>query len=75
MLKTQGRTMFPELNMTGDTKAGFHFRIHEGGVIVTKTLLGYTIAKKVIEMSIRLEICSFMRKKRDKTSTTKNSKR
>ena len=45
------------------------------GIIVAKSLLGYTIAKEAIEMSTRLELCSFMRKKRDKISTTKNPKR
>ena len=61
--------MFPELNMAGDTKA------MRDRVIATKTLLGNTIAKEVIETSMRLELCSLMRKKRDKTSTTKNPKR
>ena len=45
------------------------------GVIVAKPLLGYTIAKEATETSTRLELCSFMRRKRDKTSTTENPKR
>ena len=61
--------MFPELNMAGDTKT------MRDRVIATKTLLGNTIAKEAIETSMRLELCSLMRKKRDKTSTTKNPKR
>ena len=69
LLKTYERRMFPELNMARDTKA------MSDGVIATKTLLWYTIAKKAIDTSTRLELCSFMRRKRDKTSTTKNSKR
>ena len=55
--------------MTGDTKA------ISDDVIAAKTLLGYTIAKKATETSIRLELCSFIRRKRDKTSITKNLKR
>ena len=61
--------MFPELNMTGDKKA------MSDGVIAAKTPLGYTIAKEATETSTRLELCSFMKRKRDKTSTTKNPKR
>ena len=45
------------------------------GVIVEKTLLGYTIAKELAETSMRLEFCSFIRRKKGKISTTKNSKR
>ena len=37
--------MFPELNMTGDMKAMSY------GIIAVKSLLGYTIAKEVIETS------------------------
>ena len=55
--------------MIGDTIA------MNDGVIIVKTLLGYTIAKKVTKMSTRLEICSFMRRKRNNTSTTKNLER
>ena len=68
MLKTRERTIFPKLNKKGDTKA------MSDGVILVKPLLGYTIAKEAIEMSTRLELYSFMRRKRDKTSTTKNPK-
>ena len=60
--------MFLEFNMTRDMK------VMIDGVIVAKTLLGYTISKEAIEMSTRLELYSFMRRKRDKTSTTKNPK-
>ena len=35
----------------------------------------YTITKETTETSTRLELCSFMRRKRDKASTTKNPKR
>ena len=65
LLKTRERMMFPELNMIEDTKE------ISDGVIAVKSLLGYTIAKEAIEVSTRLELCSFMRRKRDKTSTTK----
>ena len=61
--------MFPKLNMTGDTKA------IRNGIIVVKTLLRYTITKETTETSTRLEFCSFMKRKRDKTSTIKNPKR
>ena len=61
--------MFPELNMRGDMKA------MSDGVIAMETLLGYTIAKEATKTSTRLELCSFMRRKRDKTSITKNLKR
>ena len=61
--------MFLELNMTGDMKA------MNDGIIAAKSLLGYTITKEAIETSTRLEFCLFMRRKRDKTSTTKNPKR
>ena len=61
--------MFPKLNMTGDTKA------MRNGIIAAKPLLRYTITKETKKTSTRLELCSFMRRKRDKTSTTKNSKR
>ena len=59
----------PKLNMTGDTKA------MRNGIIVTKPLLRYTITKETTETSMRLELCSFIRRKRDKPSTTKNPKR
>ena len=60
--------MFPKLNMTGDTKA------MRNGIIVAKPLLRYTITKETTKTSTRLELCSFMRRKRDKASTTKNQK-
>ena len=68
MLKTRERTMFPIFNMTGDTKA------MRNRIIAAKPLLRYTITKEIIETSTRLEFCSFMRRKRDKASTTKNPK-
>jgi len=61
--------MFPELNVTRDTKAMIY------GIIATKSNLGYTIAKEAIGTSRRLELCLFIRRKRDKTSTAKNPKR
>ena len=69
MLKTREMMMFSKLNMTGDTKA------MRNGIIATKPLLRYTITKETTEMTTRLEFCSFMRRKRDKASTTKNLKR
>ena len=45
------------------------------GIIATKSLLGDTIAKEAIEMSMRLELYSFIRRKKDKTSTTINPKK
>ena len=60
--------MFSKLNMTGDTKA------MRNGIIIVKPLLRYTIIKEKIETSTRLELCLFMRRKRDKASTTKNLK-
>ena len=61
--------MFPKLNMTGDMKA------MRNGIIVAKPLLRYTITKETTETSTRLELCSFMRRKRNKASTTKNLKK
>ena len=61
--------MFPKLNMMGDTKA------MRNGIIVAKPFLRYTITKETTEMNTRLEFCSFMRRRRDKASTTKNPKR
>ena len=55
--------------MTGDMKA------MRNGIIAVKPLLRYTITKETTETSTRLELCSFMRRKRDKASTTKNPKR
>ena len=60
--------MFPKLNMTGDTK------VTRNGIIAVKPFFRYTITKETIETSTRLELCSFMRRKRDKASTTKNPK-
>ena len=61
--------MFPKLNITGDTKA------MRNGIIAAKPLLRYTITKETTETSMRLELCSFMKRKRDKARTTKNPKR
>ena len=61
--------MFPKLNMTGDMKA------MRNGIIAAKPFLRNTITKETTETSTRLELCLFMRRKRDKTSTTKNQKR
>ena len=61
--------MFPKLNMTGDTKA------MRNGIIAAKPLLRYTITKETTKTSTRLELCSFMRRKRDKANTTKNPKK
>ena len=61
--------MFPKLNMMGDTKA------MRNGIIAIKPLLRHIITKETTETSTRLELCSFMRRKRDKASTTKNPKR
>ena len=55
--------------MMGDMKA------MRNGIIATKLLLRYTITKETIETSTRLEFYSFMRRKRDKASITKNPKR
>ena len=60
---------FPKLNITGDTKT------MRNEIITAKPLLRYTITKETIETSTRLELCSFIKRKRDKASTTKNSKR
>ena len=61
--------MFAKLNMTGDMKA------MRNGIIAAKPFLRHTITKETTESSTRLELCSFMRRKRDKASTTKNPKR
>ena len=61
--------MFPKFNMMGDTKA------MRNGIIASKPLLRHTITKETTETSTRLELCLFMRRKRDKASTTKNPKR
>jgi len=44
-------------------------------IIIGKSLLGYTIAKEATKMGTSLELHPFMTSKRDKISTTKNSKR
>ena len=44
------------------------------GVIAAKPLLGYTIAKEATEMSTRLELCSFMRRKRTKQAQQKTQR-
>ena len=61
--------MFPKLNMTGDMKA------MRNGIIVAKPLLRYTITKETTETSTRLEFYAFIRRKRDKASTTKIPKK
>ena len=68
-LKTRERTMFTELNMMGDTKTMSY------GIIVAKSLLWYTIAKEITKTGRRMEFFSFVNRKRDKTSTTKNWKK
>ena len=60
--------MSPKLNMMGDTKA------MRNGIIAVKPFLRNTISNETTETSTRLELCSFMRRKRDKASTTKNPK-
>ena len=69
MLATGKSLVFPELHMTGDTKAT-RYRI-----IAKKTLLRDTIAKKTTQPRSRFEFVSFMRKKREKANTTEYSKR
>ena len=69
LLKTRERMMFSKLNMTGDMKA------MRNGIIATKTFLRCTITKETTMTSTRLELYAFMRRKRDKASTTKNPKR
>ena len=61
--------MFPKLNMTRDTKE------MRNGIIATKHLLRYTITKETTKMSTRLELCLFMKRKRDKANITKIPKR
>ena len=61
--------MFPNLNMTGDTK------VMRNGIIATKPLLRHNITKETTETSTRLELCSFVKRKRNKASTPKNPKR
>lgn len=62
-------SMFLELNIIGDTKATSY------GIIVAKALLAYTITKETTKMGIKSNICPFMKRKRDETTTTKNHKR
>ena len=45
------------------------------GIIATKPLMRYTITKETTKTSMRLELCLFMRRKRDKANTIKNPKR
>ena len=61
--------MVPKFNTTGDMK------VMRNGIIAAKPLLRYIITKEITETSMRLEFCSFMRRKKDKASTTKNLKR
>ena len=61
--------MFPKFNTTRDMK------VMRNGIIAAKPLLRYIITKEITETSMRLEFCSFMRRKKDKASTTKNLKR
>ena len=68
-MKAHERTMFPKLNMIGDMK------VMRNGIIAVKPLLRHTITKETTETSTRLELCLFMRRKRDKASITKNPKR
>ena len=46
LLKTRERTMFPKLNMMGDTKA------MRNGIIAAKPLLRYTITKETTKTSM-----------------------
>ena len=69
MLATRKSLMFPKFHMTGDVKATRY------GIIATKTLLRDTIAKKTAQPRPWFEFVSFMGRKRDKTNTTKYSKR
>ena len=69
MLKTCERSMFPELNLTRDTK------VMSYGIIATKSHLGYTITKEAIETSRRLELCLFLRRKRENKHNKKPEKK
>ena len=44
-------------------------------IIATQPLMRYTITKETTKTSMRLELCSFIRRKRDKASITKIPKR
>ena len=46
LLKTRERTIFPKLNMMGDTKA------MRNGIIAAKPLLRYTITKETTKTSM-----------------------
>ena len=61
--------MFLKRNMTG------HTNVMSYGIIAAKIPFGYTLAMEATEMSTRLELCPFMRMKRDNISITKNLKR
>ena len=60
--------MFPKLKMMGDMKAISY------GIIAMKSLWRYSIAKEATNTSMWLEFCSFIKRKRDKTITTKKPK-
>ena len=45
------------------------------GITAAKPLLRHTITKETTKTSTRLELCSFIRRKRDKACITKNPKR
>ena len=62
-------TMFLKLHMTGDMKA------MRNGIITAKPLLRYTITKETTEMSTRLELYSFIRRKRDKARRNQKPKK
>ena len=61
-------TMFLKLHMTGDMKA------MRNGIITAKPLLRYAITKETTEMSTRLELYSFIRRKRDKARRNQKPK-
>ena len=61
-------TMFLKLHMTGDMKA------MRNGIITAKPLLRYTITKETTEMSTRLELYLFIRRKRDKARRNQKPK-
>ena len=62
-------TMFLKLHMTGDMKA------MRNEIITAKPLLRYTITKETTEMSMRLELYSFIRRKRDKARRNQKPKK
>ena len=61
-------TMFLKLHMTRDMKA------MRNGIITAKPLLRYAITKETTEMSTRLELYSFIRRKRDKARRNQKPK-